>query len=163
MRANDFAWAGKPFVAAWIARTGIGMPLQMHPLRIAQDMREDALQFRFQAPWICATRFLWGLINIPSDRQNETFREIKMKRMALFAIIAFAVPLSNAEAKNLSGEQISALISGKTAYWHNVRGHKTGTITWSANGSQLIKGDLGVNIKKDTGKWRVSGDKLCST
>jgi hypothetical protein len=85
-----------------------------------------------------------------------------MKLAALLAIIPFAVPLSSAQAKDLQGEQISTLISGKTAFWHNIRGHHTGTITWSTNGYQLIKGDLG-KIKKDTGKWRVSGNKLCST
>jgi ABC-type phosphate transport system substrate-binding protein len=84
-----------------------------------------------------------------------------MKRVALLAIIAFAMLHSNAEAKNLSGAEISTMISGKTAYWHDVRGHKTGSITWSTNGSQSIKGDLSQKVKKDTGKWHVSGNKLC--
>lgn len=85
-----------------------------------------------------------------------------MKRVAPLAIIALAVPLSTAEAANLTGEQIGALISGKTVYWHNITGHRSGKITWSSGGSQKISGDLG-KVKTDTGKWRVSGNKLCST
>jgi hypothetical protein len=69
-----------------------------------------------------------------------------------FATAAFAAPLT--------GEQIKATISGKSAKWSS--GKIGGTIGWKADGTQTVTGNFN-GFSEDSGRWRIQGNKLCSS
>jgi hypothetical protein len=78
---------------------------------------------------------------------------------AVFALAFLAT--GSVLAADLSGKEISAVISGKSGTWHTQNGKVSGKVRWSANGIQTVTGNFG-SFSKDTAKWWVAGDKFCN-
>jgi hypothetical protein len=84
---------------------------------------------------------------------------VKLIGAAFF--VATLIVGTPAVAASLSGKDISALVSGKSANWKSTDGKLSGTIRWSTNGSLSVTGNFG-KFSSDNGKWRVDGNKLCT-
>jgi hypothetical protein len=71
--------------------------------------------------------------------------------------------VGSALAADMTGAEIKAFVSGKTAYLETTADSSTGkagqgVIYWTANGTALYKTAMGVMWH---GKWEIKGDTLC--
>ncbi|MBD3764443.1 MAG: hypothetical protein IE927_06820 [Rhodobacterales bacterium] len=64
-------------------------------------------------------------------------------------------------AKDLTGAEIKALLSGKTGTWQTADGKIKGTNAWGKNGVAKVTGNFG-KFTEDTGTWRIDGNQYCA-
>ncbi|MCV6577363.1 MAG: hypothetical protein OIF58_16695 [Cohaesibacter sp.] len=82
-----------------------------------------------------------------------------LKRIALTGLIVIAVTAPSLAA-TLSGPEMKDQMIGKTMKWK--KGKYSGTIIMKSNGQAVVTIDQKVKVRKDTGKWWIKNNKLCS-
>lgn len=83
-----------------------------------------------------------------------------MKQYLIATVLVLGLTSPSIAAK-LSGDQIRAEFAGKTFSFQTKKG-LTGKVRYSKGGkSKMSKTNF--DIKKDSGKWRIKGNKICNT
>lgn len=84
----------------------------------------------------------------------------QLKHYLIAAVLVLGLT-SPSIAAQLSGDQIRAEFAGKTFSFKTKKG-LTGKVRYSKTGkSKMSKTNF--DIKKDSGKWRIKGNKICAT
>jgi len=87
--------------------------------------------------------------------------------MRLFKILAISASAlltfqSAALADTLSAEQVKSVMVGKRIDWVTLDGGTKGHSKYKRNGTATVS-ITGPNKLKDTGSWRIVGNRFCST
>jgi hypothetical protein len=97
------------------------------------------------------------------ERKHSRRKIMRFATLAFMATTGVAGMIGSALAADLTGDEIKALISGKTAYIQTTSASSSGqagqaVIYWAENGTALFKTPNGTIIH---GKWQIKGNTNC--
>lgn len=77
------------------------------------------------------------------------------------AVVAASLSAQVASAQQLTGAEIRALVEGKTYRFEVPERGFFGTVTVASDGTHRMTSNI-PGSETDTGRWRISGDQVCS-